>query len=293
MTELVRFNKTNIAKTGNDFVKAMLMHEAAREAAEREIAAAHKRDNTIDFELTRLVMILHESEKIDVARVFETKQQTSSLYRSILKEAGVLTSEVVDDKVVYSFTDPELKDAFTWEDKIASYVFDPEKEKKPRYDEDTIMDHKSRRSRRNGLNMRLARVCKAAFALVDTGASVNDLKYENDKPVITKGPKAIMGDNDKVVIQTGSSARKAEGASIPPTITGLSKVAVASREDQTSSKAETESNSGTATGGIDEKDMLASMNTLLMMVKGREGVFSDVEKQAMVNLVTEIEQNLA
>jgi len=289
--ELIVFDPKAVATIGNKMLGAILTHELRKEEAEQVLEQANKNENFIDYELTKCAMFLHNEEKIDLHHVYGEKSQSSTLYRSILVEMGVLKRTITDDdRVVYSFEDEQLAGAYEFTQAIASYKHDPEKETKPSYTDDEVADHRARRARRNALNIRLARVCKAALTLIDAKADVTDLTYREKEdgtrvPTLTKGPKEVMGKSKEVTIATGNAA-KVEGASASPTMSGLAKVSDAKYKSDTSAKAASKGEGANKQDAAtsNEADFLALVNSTLQAVKKREGEFTKAEKQAMQNL---------
>lgn len=289
--EMILFDPKHVVETGNKFLGAILAHEMAKEAAEQELAAAQERESFINVEMTKMAMWLHSEGHIDLLKAYGDKRETSALYRSILVEIGVLKREITDDDtVVYAFTDPALKEAYSFEQAIANYKHG-EDEDKPKYSPEQVAEHKQRRSRRNALNIRLANVCKAALALYESKATIDDLSYREKEDgtrvaVLTKGPKEVMGKSASIDIVVGNAA-KAKGATLTPTISGLAKAADHKHKPATKQTTETAKKDGAPK---DENDFLALINAAMMAVKAREGTFTDAEKQAMKNLGAEIVQ---
>lgn len=276
---IVVFDPKAVATYGNQMLNVIVQHEEAREDAERAIRQADEREKIIDFELTRVALFLHKDEKIDLYGIYqEDKNSSTRLYRSILVETGVLKRDVDTeaDKVVYDFTDKALKGKFDFNEEL--------KEK----DEE---EYKKRRSRRNALNMRLARVCKAAIALYEAKATTDDLQIAKDEEsgelqaVITKGPKEVMGKEGKVQIHS-KSVSPVEGASATPTITGLAKLADNVHKPKTESKQKAESTDKKAPS---DNDFASVVNAAIMVVKAKEGKVTAQEKQLLTNLQKEIE----
>lgn len=275
---LVAFDPKAIATFGNQMLAVIVQHEDDRAAAELALQQATEREKVIDFELTRVALYLHRDEKIDLFNVMQKdKNLSSTLYRSILVETGALNRKIDDatDKVIYEFTEDALKDKFYFDDEL--------KEK----DEE---EFKRRRSRRNALNMRLARVCKAALALFEAEATPDDMQITQNEEtgelqaVITKGPKELMGEEGNVQIHSKNAA-PVKGASATPTIGGLAKLTEATHapKDEPKSKAKTEtSNRGEAA------DFTAVMNAAIMAIKAKEGKFTKAETTLLNNLEAEI-----
>lgn len=279
---LVTFDPKAVATFGNQILNVIVNHEQARDAAELELRQAGEREKVIDFELTRVALHLHTKEEVDLYVIYDEKRDTTAkLYRQILVSTGVLTRTIDDetDNVLYAFTDEKLKNKFYFDEAL--------KEK----DEN---EYKSRRSRRNGLNMRLARVCKAALALYEAKATPDDMQVTKDdetgelSAVITKGPKEVMGKEGKVQIHA-KSVSPVEGATATPTITGLAKFSDNKHKpvSETASKANIESG-GREEGGA--KDFTATVNAALMCIKALEGNPNAKQKALLKNVLTEIEK---
>lgn len=275
---VVAFDPKAVATYGNQMLNVIVQHEEAKEDAERALRQADEREKIIDFELTRVALFLHVEEKVDLYAIYqESKDSSSKLYRTILTETGVLKRTVDDetDKVIYDFTDEVLKGKFDFNEEL--------KEK----NED---EYKKRRSRRNALNMRLARVCKAAIALYEAKTGTEDLQIAKDEEtgelqaVITKGPKEVMGKEGKVQIHS-KSVSPVEGASATPTISGLAKLADKKHKVQPESKQKTESADKKTP---DASDFVAVINAAIMAVKAKEGKVSAQEKTLLQNLNNEI-----
>ncbi len=284
MTALVKFTAKEVGNFGNTFLKALVNAESVKNDATRALQQVEEQETFLDFEFTRAALFLHEKEKVNLLKIYDNdKKATSILYRNILTHIGVLKRTVTEDDIVeYNFTDPTLNDV---------YYFDAALKEK---DE---AEYTRRRNRRNSLNIRMARVIKGAIALVDADASSKDLVYKKDEktgnqvPVITKGPKEVLGKSEEVRIfaKTGS---KQEGASYASTIGGLAKVADGKHKEKPTSSAETSSTTQKpGEGVVGESDFIATVNTLMSMVKGREGEFSDGEKIVLKNLLTTITNN--
>lgn len=275
---IVAFDPKAIATYGNQMLGVIIQHEEARESAELALRQADEREKIIDFELTRVALHLHKEEKIDLYAIYQDgKDSSSKLYRSILTETGVLARKVDNDtdKVIYDFTDEALKGKFEFSEEL--------KEK----DEE---EYKKRRSRRNALNMRLARVCKAAVALFEAKTTADDLQIsKNDatgelEAVITKGPKEVMGKSGTVQIHS-KSVSPVEGATATPTITGLAKLADSKHKTKPDSKQQTEATDKKEPAAA---DFVAVINAAIMAVKGKEGAVSAQEKALLNNLAAEI-----
>jgi len=280
---LVAFDPKAIATYGNQMLNVIVQHEEARESAEIALRQADEREKIIDFELTRVALHLHKEEKIDLYGIYaDGKESSSKLYRSILTETGVLARKVDDetDKVVYDFTDTALKGKFEFSEDL--------KEK----DEE---EYKKRRSRRNALNMRLARVCKAAVALYEAKATAEDMQISKNEEtgelnaIIAKGPKEVMGKSGTIQIHS-KSVSPVDGATATPTISGLAKLADQQHKTKPSSKQETESTDKKAPAAA---DFTAVINAAIMAVKAKEGKTSAQEKTLLQNLANEIKACLA
>lgn len=282
LNAIVVFNPSAVATFGNNFLKALVFHELSLEAAQRELADGAKREDFIDVELTRAAMALHDAEKIDLLKIYGTNSDSTSLYRAILVEIGVYVREIKDDKVLYSFTDKELAQQYEYDDKLKK---------------DNEAEYKRRHARRNSLNIRLARCCKAALALIEAGATIDHVTYKENnqgerQPVITKGPAEIMGLSKEVVIHSKNAAA-VEGATRKPTLGGLAKIADEKHKkvDEPASKGETETTTRKeGENGTNEEDFLAMSNAFLMAMRTREGKFSDSEIAALKNVLTEVSQ---
>lgn len=294
-TDLVIFDQNEIAVFGNKLLAAIVLHEAIREEAEAALQQASKQENFFDVEIAKALVFLHSEETIDLYKIYgDDKASSASLYRQILVSLGVLKRTITDDDTVeYAFTDTLLENNYYF----PSSMNDPKKEGESEEAYKTrTSDYTRRRAQRNALNNRLARCCKAAIALIESGADASSLVYRENKDtgavevVLTKGPKEIVGTKGEVVIVTGNAA-KAEGASLTPTFSGLAKVAdakhkvapAAAKSGEGATRKETD---GTATNA--EADFLALMNTAVMAIKSREGVFTDTERTVMLNLFNEI-----
>lgn len=297
-TDVILFNATEVATLGNKFLGAIVAHELAKEAAENELQQAGKRENFIDVELIKAMMFLHSEEKIDLYKVYGDNKETASLYRGVLLSLGVLNRIVSDDdKVEYEYTDPALQAQFHF----PASMNDPRKEGES--DESYVArtsEYLRRRSRRNSLNLRLARCAKAAIALTEANATIDDIQYRDNaagqtEAVLTKGPASVIGKGKEVVIVSGN-AKAVEGAAYSPTITGLVKVADAGHKVAPSKPASGEGATRQPTDGDksgDEQDFLAMCNAFLMTIKGREGVFADAERTVLNNVLAEIKGVLA
>lgn len=276
---LIEFNPKAIATFGNQMLTVLVEHEEAKENAERAMRQAGEREKVIDFELARVALHLHADEKIDLYQIFDAKRESSTrLYRTILLETGALARTVDEetDKVIYDFTDATIKGKFDFNEEL--------KEK----DEE---EYKKRRSRRNGLNMRLARVCKAALALAEANATTDDMKISQGEDgelnaVITKGPSEVMGKEGEVQIHS-KSVSPVEGASSTPTITGLAKLSDKKHKEEPASKNATET---TTRDEIANQDFLAIINAAIVAVRAKEGTVDAQEAQVLKNLLTEIQK---
>jgi len=295
-TSLIVFNPTEVEAFGNTFLNTIVAHELVKEEAEAQLQAANERESFIDFELTRAVMFLHSKGKLSAHDIFGDKKDSEKLYRQLLIDLGVLKRTITDDdKVVYDFTDPALRGQFYFGQDEQDRLY---KEYRRAGVEEEVAkaraeaEIKRRRSRRNLLNWRLARAFKATVALVDSGATLADLTYVEGpngqlQPQIRKGPAEIMGTKAEPVLIYTKAAAKAEGATQMPTLGGLVKVAEAkAKPSESASAGRTDDTRPTTDGPVDEKDFLASVNTVTMVVKGREGQFSEPEKTALKNLLT-------
>ena len=279
--DLVLFDPKQVAVLGNRFLGAIVAHELAREHAEKEISDASRRENFIDLEFTKCAMYLHGEERIDLFKIYGSNQDSAVLYRSILVELGVLKRTISDnDTVEYSFTDPKLETQFHFPNSLK---------------EQDEAEFLRRRSRRNSLNIRLARCCKAAIAMIESKATVSDITYRENaetkerEAVISKGPKEVMGKAKEAVIHTKNTA-KIDGAEYTPTIAGLARVSDAKHKTTAKNDVET-STRAAGDKGANEADFLAMANAFIMVVKGREKTFSEAEKTAMKNVLTELKAN--
>jgi hypothetical protein len=291
---LIAFDPKAVASFGNQMLGVIVQHEEDREHAEHALRQAEEREKIIDFELTRVALFLHIEEKIDLYNIYEEDKNSSSrLYRAILMETGALVRKVDDtnDQVLYDFTDEMLKGKFEFENAIASYQFKPSEDgsTKREYTEAVVEDHKHRRSRRNALNMRLARVCKASIALFEAKATTADMQITKDEAtgelqaVISKGPSEVMGKSGTVQIHS-KSVSPVEGAKVTPTISGLAKHADSVHKTVSASKSKAET--------TDKKtplaaDFFAVINAAIMAIKSKEGKVSAQEKALLQNLVSE------
>lgn len=293
---IVTFDPKAVGNFGNQMLNILIQHEDAKEAAETALQQANEREKVIDFELTRVALFLHGEEKIDLYAVYEeSRDATSKLYRSILTETGVLSRTIDDatDKVLYDFTDKSLKGSFDFDAAIANYKHDPEKEEKPSYTSEQVEEEKKKRSRRNALNIRLARVCKAALALSEAKATPDNMVIEQAddgtlSAVINKGPSEVMGKEGTVQIH-GKSVKPVEGATATPTVTGLAKLSdTKHKKAKETSKQDTETTTRKSGEGA---DVIATLNAALMVVKGLEGKPANKEQEtALKNLLTEIKK---
>ncbi len=280
-TEIIEFEPKEVGTFGNKILSALVTTEDQKKAAENKLHVADSQEKLIDFKLTQVALFLHATDKVDLFKIFQgNKEVTSVLYRTILTHMGVLERKVndVDDIITYDFTDKKLKGKFDYTAELNKK--DPE-------------EYNKRRSRRNSLNMRLAKVCKAALALHESGASVANMQITADddgefQAEITKGPKEVMGKETTVQIHTKSVA-KLDGAIATPTISGLAKVAENTHK-QVVSKAETDSKQN----GIDKEhsseNLLSTINVCIMQVKAQEGEFDASCQTAMKNLLTLLEE---
>ena len=280
MNALVAFDPKAIGSLGNQFLNILIEHQDRRDSAEQELAQADKRDAVIDAELVKVCMYLHSEEKVNLLDVYSGNNKTiAAVNRAILTEMGVYERKMEGDTVVYQFTDDNIRQKFDFDAKKAT---------------DGDADHIAARSRRNGLNVRLSKAVKAAISLIDAKATVDDVVISQNAETgqtevkITKAPKQVMGKEKELVLQ-GTSGKKAEGAEYSSTLNGLAKYADKKhKSDDTASKQKTESSDSKANpsqGAVSEEDFLATVNTLIQMVKGREGTFSKQEKTAMANLM--------
>lgn len=285
-----------VTEFGNKFVAAILQHDMRMEAAETEIQEGKGREILIDTELTRVAMHLHQSGAIDLMRIYGTNADSSALYRNMLVEMGIKKRTVTeDDRIVYTFNDPVIAQA---------YEFKVEDTKEPGEGETDSPERKEKRAkaikaraRTNALNIRLTRAIKAAIALIDAGASIDNLTYRETQngrePVITKGPQEIVGTVGEAVLKSTNVAKVA-GASSPATLGSLAKIADNSHKEKQASKDDAEK--GTRKDGEGGKslpdDFLALANAMLMAVKTKEKTFSDAEKAVLRNLVDEIKTAL-
>ena len=285
---LVQFNPAEVATSGQKVFHFILEHEHRKSLAEAELNQAAARDETIDAELIKAAMYLHENDEIDLYTLFsDSKDATQMLYRTMLVKLGVMErseKETADGiQYVYTYTDDTLKNAYHIGDGL----------KKENEEEWRV-----RHNRVSARNIRLGRVLKAATAMVDNRASHTDIQTvvneetQQTEIVIANAPKALAGEAKKVVLQ-GRGSSKYENATVTPTVTGLAKIATDTHKSKPkdASKADAESSDKPAGDGrMSEDDMLASCNMLVMAIKGREGTFTKAEKTALTNLTHEIAQ---
>lgn len=280
-TEIVEFAPSEVGTYGNKILSALISTEDQKKAAETKLNVADSQEKLIDFKLTQVALFLHATDKVDLHKIFQNnKEMTSILYRTILTNMGVLERKVndADDTITYDFTDKKLKGKFDYTAELNKK--DPE-------------EFNKRRSRRNALNMRLSKVCKAALALHDSGATVTNMQISADDDgelhaEITKGPKEVMGKETKVQIHS-KSVNKLDGAIATPTISGLAKVAE-TKHKVVVSKADSDPKQN----GIDKEhsadNLLSTINVCIMQVKAQEGEFDGTCKKAMKNLLTLLEE---
>lgn len=280
-TAITTFDPKEVATFGNSMLKVLVQHETDKESAERQLEQANAREEVINFELARVALFLHAEERVDLYNVYEdTKESSSKLYRTILVETGVLARKVDEatDKVVYDFTDEALENQFNFSEELKSS------------DEE---EYKRRRSRRNALNMRLAKVCKAALALHEAQATIDDmaLTQENDGSLtatISKGPADVMGEVGTVQIMNKSVA-PVTGATVSPTISGLARVAdKAHKTTKLSSKNDAETS--TRKDSVDTKDFTAIVNAALIAIRSCEGTFTATQRTLLKNVLTELQE---
>jgi hypothetical protein len=125
-------------------------------------------------------------------------------------------------------------------------------------------------------------------ALVRKGILQPQAKFGVSKPTVD----GEIGEQDVVFLAIGGKNAKAEGATLTPTFSGLAKVAdnkhkvapAAAKSGEGATRKETDGKPS----DNPEQDFLAMANTFLMMIKGREGVFTDTERTAMLNVYNEI-----
>jgi len=257
---IIEFNPNAIETYGNSILNVIVQHEEARNQAEHALAQANEREKVIDFELCRTVLWMHQDEQIDLHAIYDgNKDSSQKLYRDILVKTGALERRVDEnsDRIIYDFTDPKVAGKFDFTKELEEA--DPD-------------EYKKRRSRRNGLNLRLARVCKAAVALNEADATTDDMRIEKTEDggleaVITKGPAEVMGEEASVQIFS-KSVSPVEGASVTPTVTGLAKLADSVHKPKTS-KADVEQASRNEGGSV--ADFHAVMNAAIMAIRGLEG----------------------
>ena len=272
---ITTFNPTEVSTYGNQILSIIVRHEEEKENAEKALRQAGDREKIIDFELARVALYLHTQEKIDLYAIYEQDRESSTkLYRTILVEMGVLERKINDetDKVEYSYTDKKIDSRFGFNTKM--------KEK----DE---VEYNKARSRHNALNMRLARVCKAAIALAEAHATVDNMQVTTDESgeiqaMITKGPAEVMGLSPKIQIHS-KSVSPVEGATATPTISGLAKLADTMHKPVTKSREEIET-----TDRKKPQDHLAILNAALMCVKSLEGKADKTLLNLLQNLQDEI-----
>jgi hypothetical protein len=180
--------------------------------------------------------------------------------------------------VFYDFTDAELQGKFEFSEELKAK--DAE-------------EYKARRSRRNGLNLRLARICKAAVALFESKATYNDMIIIKDEAnselatVLNAGPKQLMGNYPTVRIFNKSVA-PVIGATITPTISGLAKLAdERNKLPEPITKDDVESATRLSP---DTKDFSAIINEAILVIRSMEGKFTNQQKTQLKTLLTEIEK---
>lgn len=298
---IVLFNPTEVAVMGNRFLAAIAAHEIAVEAAQEEIQRGAKREAFIDTEMIKACIFLHndEASSVDLYKIFGEKKDSEILFRAILVALGVLRRNVTeDDRVEYEFTDATLKEQYYF----PASMNDPKKESESAEEYlARTSEYMKRRSRRNSLNIRLARCVKAAIALLEAGATADNIVYRTNESganeiVLTAGPKEVFGEEKEVVIVSGNAA-KMKGATQTPTLSGI--VKVADEKHKTKPAAKGDSGEGATrkpTDGVasgTEQDFLALVNATLMSIKGREGKFADAEKAVLKNLLEVIKAELA
>lgn len=285
---VVAFDPKAVATYGNKMLHVLVQHEDAKSEAEKQLQQAGEREKVIDVELARVALHLHKEEKIDLFAIYAgNKDASSKLYRSILVETGAMsrTLDETTDRAVYDFTDEALKGKF---------YFDEELKKS---DE---AEYTKRRSRRNSLNIRLQRVCKAALALFEAGANVENIQVEKSddgelSAVITKGPKEVMGSSANAqgegrIQLHAKSVPAVEGATVTPTITGLAKVADSQHKAKPASKDEIETAKSAKGEKASGEDFLAIVNAAIMAIRNKEGKVSASERTILKTLLTETEK---
>ena len=276
----VTFETGAVATYGNKFLNFVHSHEAAKAAAEAAIQQAENRDAVIETQLLQAIMFLHHDEQIDVMSALMGNAAVKKLNQAVLVALGVQQweSESAGEAPVLTYTDPNIAELYD-----TSNV-----------DKDSP-DYAARLSRRVALNQKLKRAYESSIAILDAGGTHESIvTVEGDdgqvRTVLRAGPKEIMGDASEVIIGSRGAA-KAEGASLAPTLTSLSRVARAAHD---TGKADSKGATETSTrkdgeGTVDKEDFLAMVNALTNAVKGREGTFDRAEKTAMKNLAKLLE----
>lgn len=281
------FKADEIAEFGNKLLRALVVSDAAVAEAEKTLNNASKLDVFVDVEMTKAALFLQENDRIDLLKIYGNKNDSAVIYRALLTEMGVLKRIVTDDdKVIYEFTDPLL---------AGEYNYNEELKKK---DE---TEYNRRSSRRNALNIRLNKIIRAAVALYESGTRPEHMVYKQDTDgstvaVITKGPDAVKGEDLEIVLKPGvGKAGKAKGATHTASLNGLAKLADSEhREKEPESKSGIEGTTlkdGETSTTNSEENFLATANTLIRMINGREKTFSDPERTVLKNILTTIKES--
>lgn len=282
---IVTFETGAVATYGNKFLNFVHSHEQAKEAAEAAILQANNRDAVIDTQLLQAVLFLHHDEQIDVMSALHGNAAVKKLNQATLIALGVQTwtSPAAGEAPVLTYTDANIAELYD--------VSNVDKESP---------DYAARSSRRVALNQKLKRAYESAIAILDANGTYESIvTVEGDngelRTVLRAGPKEIMGDQSEVVLGSRGAA-KANGATLAPTLTSLSRVTRAAHdngEDATSKGATETATRKDGEGTVDKEDFLAMLNAFTNAVKGREGTFDRAEKTAMKNLAALLAEQLA
>lgn len=288
--QLTEFKINSVAEFGPQILNTILLQDSEKEKLDAAVHQSEQREQFIDFNLTKMALALHQKfsddkdSPTDLFKVYsEQRQEASALYRNILVHTGVLekkVEEVSPDnfRATYSFKDPKLSDKFYFTSELKTQ------------DEE---EYKRRRSRRNALNLRLNRACKAALALHEAGAKPSDMQIkENAKTKIVEasiktGPKEIFGATNEPIVISSGSKQPLDGASVSPTITGLASVSDNAHKTATKNSTE-QANKKTES----QKDIDALLNTALMTIRKLADANSatDAQKSVIKNILTEAQR---
>lgn len=264
------YKASAVTEFGNSFMISLVKQAVVEEEAQKALNAAAEAKGFLAFEMTRAIFDLstrfEEAPKnaVDVYAVFGEAKDVEKLNTNVLIQMGILRKEIdADDNV-----------AIVWTDQSVEALYSYTKELKEKNEGEWTR----RFNNRKRLNIRLNEAYRAVAILKDSGLTVSDLYYSEDKdgnlvPTIKNAPKAIGGDIGVVQMNVRTPVK---GATLSPTMTSLVKLANDKHKAPAAERADKgDHRQGEAKLGMDDETFGRIVNTLRQAITTQEGKFSE------------------